>query len=107
LAFREFALRVRLLANYFRRSPAPAERKRQPSRLISDRLLFTEESVLPKCGWYVKKKRRDPVRIQSLSPFFFGSKVEAPKTASPEKAKSGECRPLVSNPFDDVGFGKN
>jgi hypothetical protein len=48
LAFHEFALRVRVLANYFGRSPALAEQKQHPSRLISDRLLFSEEGVLPK-----------------------------------------------------------
>jgi hypothetical protein len=42
LAFGELALRVRLLANYFGRSPALAEQKQHPSRLISDPSVFAK-----------------------------------------------------------------
>ena len=81
---------MRLLANYFRRSPAPAERKRQPSRLISDRLLFSEEVVLPKLQIVCQEETEGPGKNPVAEwTFFFVAKAEASKTYAGKSEEQG------------------
>jgi hypothetical protein len=70
LAFREFSLRVRLLANIL--GGAPHSRSESGNHRVPflTGYSFLRRAFCQKCRWYVKRKRRDPVRIQSLRDHF-------------------------------------
>jgi hypothetical protein len=70
LAFREFALRVRLLANILGGAPHPRSESGTHRDSFLTGYTFQRRAVYQKCRSYVKRKLGDWVGIQSLSGHF-------------------------------------